>query len=150
MRLEHQVELADAGEVLLAALRADDVMLADVCFQLFVCPAVARFRAAGEVLDQLVGTVTRLARLAVHQRVVETADMTGCHPHLAIHQDCAVQTDIILAFLHKFLPPGLFDIVLKFNAQRTIVPCIRQTAVQLASGKNQATVFAERNQLVHC
>ena len=149
MGLEHQVELADAGEILLAALRADDVVLGNVLLQLSVRPAVAGFRAAGEVLNQLVCTVARLARLAVHQRVVEAADVTRRHPHFAVHQNCAVKPHIVLAFLHKFLPPRLFHVVLEFHTERAVVPCICQTAVQFASGKNQTAVFAQRNQFVH-
>lgn len=135
MGLEHQVELADAGEILLAALRADDVVLGNVLLQLSVRPAVAGFRAAGEVFNQLVCTVARLTRLAVHQRVIEAADVTRRHPHFAVHQNSAVKPHVVLAFLHKFLPPRLFHVVLEFHTQRAVVPCICQTAVQFASGK---------------
>ena len=87
--------------------------------------------------------------LAVHERIVEAAPVAGSHPHFAVHQDRGVQTDVILAFLNKLLPPGLFDVVLEFYAQRAVVPAIGQTAVNFAAGINEAAALAQRHKLVH-
>ena len=149
MGLEHQVKLADAGEVLLAAYRAYDVVLGNVLFKFFVRPAVAGLGTLGEVLDQLVGTEARLARLAVHQRVVEAAHMAGRNPNLAVHQYRAVQTRVVGAFLNELLPPRLLDVVFVLHAQRAEVPSVGQTAVNFGAGEYKAAVFAQRNQLVH-
>ena len=147
--LEHQVELTDAGKVLLAANRAHNVMLGNILFQLLICPAIAGFLAVCKVLNQFIRAETRLAGLAVHQRIIEAAHMTGCHPHFAVHQNSAVQPGVILALLHKFLPPGLLHIVLQLHAQGAEVPRVGQTAVNFAAGKNEAAVLAKSHQLIH-
>ena len=148
--LEHQVELPDARKVLLAAYRADDVMLGDELLQFCVAPAVAGLGAFGEVFNQLVRAEAGLAGFAVHQRIVEAAHVAAGHPDFSVHQNRAVQSRVILALLHKFLPPGLFDVVLEFHTQRTVVPGVRQSAVNLGPGKDKSPVFAKRHQFVHC
>ena len=147
--LEHQVELANAGEILLAADGADDVVLRDEAFKLLVRPAVAGLLALGEVLDELVGAEAGLAGLAVHQRIVEAADVAGSHPHLAVHQDRAVQAGVVGALLHELAPPGLFHVVLELHAQRAVVPGVGQAAVDLGAREDVAAVLAQRDQLVH-
>ncbi len=150
MGLEHQIELANAGEILFAANGANDVVLGDIFFQFGVGPAVAGFIAVGEILDELIRTEAGFARLAVHQRIVESADMAGSHPNFAIHQNGAVQTRIIGRFLNEFLPPGALDIVFEFNAERAEIPSVGQSAVNFGTGENKAAVFAQSNQLIHC
>ena len=125
-------------------------MLGDVGFQLFVRPAVAGLLAAGEVLDELVGAEAGLAGLAVHQRIVEAADVTGSHPDLAVHQNGAVQPGVVGAFLHELLPPGALDVVLVLHAQGTEVPGVGQAAVNFGAREDVAAVLAQRDQLVHC
>ena len=149
MGLEHQVELADAGEVLLAAHGANDVVLGDVGLQLGVGPAVAGLGALGEVLDELVGAEAGLAGLAVHERVVEAAHVAGGYPYFPVHQDGAVQAGVVRAFLDKLLPPGLLDVVLQLHAQGAVVPGVGQAAVDLAARKNKAAVLAKSHQLIH-
>ena len=124
-------------------------MLGDVLFKLFVRPAVAGFFAVRKVLDQLVGAETGLAGLAVHQRIVEAADVAAGNPYFAVHQDGRVQTDVVLALLNEFLPPGALDVVFEFNAQRAVVPRVGQTAVNFRAGINKTSALAERNELVH-
>ena len=151
--LEHQIELADAGEVLLAAGGADDVVLRDEGLVLLVGPAVGLDLFAlgmGPVLDQLVRAETRLAGLAVHQRIVEGAHVAAGYPDLAVHQDRAVEPDVVLALLHELLPPGPLDVVLELDAQGAVVPGVGETAVDLAPRKNKAAVFAQRDQFIHC
>ena len=45
---------------------------------------------------------------------------------------------------------GIFNIIFKFNAQRTIVPCISQSAVDFRACKNKTSVFAKRDDFIHC
>ncbi len=68
--------------------------------------------------------------------------MTACNPDFRIHQNSAVQPDIIGAFLDKFFDPCFFDIIFKFNAERAIIPCIGKAAVDFAAAVNKAAVFA--------
>ena len=115
--LEHKVELTDTGEVMLTAGRTWNLMLLDEGFHLFL-----RHRIRGttdidtvrlcEVLDQLICTETLVALLTVHQRIGEGCEMSGCNPGLRIHQDRAVDTDVIFGLLDKLLPPGSLYVVL--------------------------------------
>ena len=147
--LEHQVELTDAGEVLLAADRALDVMLGNVGFQLLIGPAVPGFVPMGKVFNQLIGTEASLAGFAVHQGIVEAAYVTGGHPHFPVHQNGAVQAGVVLAFLYKLLPPGLLHIILQLHTQGAKVPGVGQAAVNFTAGKNKAPVLAQSHQLIH-
>ena len=102
------------------------------------------------VFNQLICAMARLARLAVHQRVGEAADMAGSDPNLGVHDDCAVEADIVLALLHKALPPRALDVVFELNAERAVIPRVCKTAIDLGTGVYKAAVFAECNDLVHC
>ena len=151
--LEHQIELADVGEVLRTAGRACDPVVRDVLGHFLVCPAGridVEMVLCRVILDQLIGAMTRFARLAAHQRVGKAADVTGSNPDLGVHDDRAVKTDIVLAVLHKALPPCALDVVLELNAERTVIPRVCKTAVDLGTGIHKAAVFAECNDLVHC
>ena len=115
MGFEHQVELADAGEIFLAAFRAYDVVPGNKGFILFVGPAVGlNFFPVGfgVILDQLIGAKTGVTFPAVHQRIVEGPDVTGSDPHLRVHQNRAVQTDVEFVFLYEFFPPGFLTLFL--------------------------------------
>src|SRR5699024_1735364 len=90
------------------------------------------------------------AVFAVHQRVGEAADMAGSNPDLWVHQDSAVQTDVIWILLNKAFPPGAFDVVFELYAQRTVVPCLGKTAVDFRAGIHKASAFAESNNFFHC
>ena len=90
--LEHQVELADVGPVVLAAGGAGDVVLLHELLHLGLghgVHAVAQLEVIllAPVLDDLVGAEALLALLAVHQRIGEAAHVAGGHPHLGVHQD---------------------------------------------------------------
>ena len=145
--LEHKVELADIGEILLAALGALDIMLVNVVEHLLICPACNV--CAVKILDELVCTVTGLALLAVHERVGEAADVTGSHPCLGVHKDSGVKTYVVGALLNELLLPSSFDIVLQLNAEGTVVPCVGEAAVDFTSGIYKASAFTERYDLVH-
>ena len=145
--LEHQVELADVGEVVAAAVRARDLVLVDIGLHLLVGPA-GRVDA-GRVLNQLVRAVTGLAVLAVHQRIGKTADVAGGDPGGRVHQDGGIQADIVRALLHKLLAPRVLDVVLELNAKRAIVPGVGQAAVDLGARVHEAAALAQGDDFFH-
>ena len=115
--LEHEIELTDTGEVVLTAGRTRNLMLLDEGFHLFLRHRICRTTDIDavrlcEILDQLIGTETLVALLTVHQRIGEGCEVTGCDPGLRIHQDRAVDTDVIFGLLDKLLPPGSLYVVL--------------------------------------
>ena len=69
--------------------------------------------------------------------------MAGGDPGLGIHDDRRVEPDVVGAFLHEFLEPGLLHVVFELNAQRAVVPAVGESAVNLAAGEDKAAVFAE-------
>ena len=90
-----------------------------------------------------------LAGLAVHQRVRETAQMTGSHPCFRIHNDRSVQTDVVRGLLYKLLPPCTLDVVFQFHTQRAVVPGVCQTAVDLRARVYKAAGLAEVYDFIH-
>ena len=152
--LEHQVELADVGEIVLAAGGAGDVVILDKGGHLGLGESVDGFFKGdalllAEALDELVGAEALLALLAVHQGVGEAAQMAGGHPGLGIHQDGGVEADVVGVLLDEFLPPGALDVVLELHAQGAVVPGVGQAAVDLGAGENEAAALAQRNDLIH-
>lgn len=150
--LEHEVELSDGGEVACAADGALDALFADVVLHLLVRPACDGALLAllfHEVLDEVVRAVTGLAGLAVHEGVGEAADMARRLPDGGIHQNGAVDADIIRAFGDELFPPCRLDIVFERNAERTVVPGVGEPPVDFAAGEDEAAVFGKRDKLVH-
>ena len=84
-----------------------------------------------EVLYDLVRPEAFMALFTVHQGVGEGTQMTGGNPGLRIHEDGAVNADILRTLLDKLLPPGPLDIILEFNAQVPIIPGIGQASIDL-------------------
>ena len=153
MGLEHQVELADIGEVGLSAAGTGHVVVPDKGYQILVGHGLhidvrpALLPAPG--LNELVGPVAHFAGLAVDEGIVEGGHMSGGHPDFRVHQDGGIQAHVIGIFLHKFFPPGPLYIVLEFHAQGTVVPRVGKAAVDLASGIDEAPAFAESDDLFH-
>lgn len=65
----------------------------------------------------------------VHQRVRKTAQMTGSHPCLRIHQNSTVHPYIVWAFHDEFFPPGFFYIVFQLHAKVAVIPGVGKSAV---------------------
>ena len=152
--LEHQVELTDVGEVMLAAGGAGDVLLLDEGLHLVLREGVdglIQLHAvlAAPVLDELVGAETLLTLLTVHQRIGEAAQMAGGHPGLGVHQDGGVQTHVIGVLLDELLPPSLLHVVLQLHTQGSVVPGVSQAAVDLAAGEDEAAALTQSNDLFH-
>ncbi len=152
--LEHQVELADTGEIGLAAFRAGNVVLGDVLFEFFIAPAVdddLRHTVGCMIIfNEFVRPKSGFAGLAVYQRVGESAHVSGCHPCLRVHQDRRVETDVVLGFLYKLSPPGVFDILFQFCAQRAVIPCIGQATVNFGTRIDKPSVLGKGNDFFHC
>ena len=154
-RLEHQVELTDLCKIVLSAGGTRYFVLFDKRLHLLMAPAVnalADINAMfmGKILDHLVCAEALMALLAVHQRIAEAAEMAGCNPRLGIHQDRAVDPDIVRVLLYEFLPPGPFYIVLELHAKVAIVPCICKTAVDFRSRIHKPSGFRKSHDFVHC
>ena len=141
--LEHQVELADVGEVALAAAGAGHVVLPDKGHHLLLGHGLHVHVGAALllkiVLNELVGPVTHLAGLAVDKGVVEGGHMAGGHPYLGVHQDSGVE----------LLPPGPLHVVLQLHAQGAVVPGVGQAAVDLAAGIDEAPALAQGHDFFH-
>ena len=122
--LEHQVELADGGEVMLAADGADDLGVGgDELVHLVKSHGIDVHALALLTLgDELVRAVAALAGAAVQQRVREAGHVAGGHPGLGVHDDGCIQAHIVGALLHELLQPCLLDVVLELNAQGAVSP----------------------------
>ena len=101
------------------------------------------------VLNQLVGPEALLALLTVHQGIGKAAQMAGGNPSLRIHQNGGVEPDVVGILLNKFFPPGLFHVVLQLNAQRTVIPGVGKTAINLAARENKAPALAQGHKFLH-
>jgi hypothetical protein len=66
-----------------------------------------------------------------------------------MHEDGAVDADNVVARLHHVAPPGVLHVALELDADRAVVPATRQTAVDFARLKGEATPFGEVHHLVH-
>ena len=144
--LEHEVKLPDVGEVFAAALRAGDAVILNVGAHLLEGHAIG---VAAVFFNELVGTVTGFAVLAVHQRVGEAAHMAGGDPGLGVHDDGGVKAYVIGGLLDEFLPPGLFHVVFELHAQGAVVPGVGKSAVDLASGVYESSALTEGDDLIH-
>jgi len=153
---EHQVELTDIGKVMFSAGRTRNLMLLDEVLHLFLGPCV--YTAAfdfnafflAEVFDQLVCTETLVALFTVHQRIGKSAEMTGSYPCLRVHQDRAVNTYVVRALHHEFLPPCFFHVVFQLNTERAVIPGICQAAVDFGTRIYKTSGFCYCHNFVHC
>ncbi len=147
--LEHKVELSYVRKVVLAAVRTGNRMSLDVVKHLLFRHAVG-VSIGVEVVYKVVGSVAHLALLAVKERIGEARNMTACLPNSRMHKDIRVNLVAVFSLLDETLSPCIFYIVFKPRAERTVVPCIGKSAVNIAARKNKASVFTKRNNLVHC
>ena len=152
--LEHQVELADIGKVVLAAGGAGDVMLLHELLHLRLGEGVdglgqVHALLVAVVLNELVRPEALVALAAVHQGVGEAGQMARGHPGLGVHQNGGVQTHVVGVLLDKFLPPGPFDVVFQLRAQGAVVPGVGQAAVDLGPGEDKAPALAQGDDLFH-
>lgn len=50
--------------------------------------------------------------------------------------------------MNEGVPPVFFHAVFEFHSERTVVPCVSQTAVDLGSWEDKTPALAERHNLV--
>jgi len=98
---------------------------------------------------KLVGAVPFLGVLAVDHRVAESSHVARGFPDPRIHDDRAIEPNDVVAHLDVVAPPGLFDIPLQFDAERTVIPEAVDSAIDLARGEDEPSALAQRDQLVH-
>ena len=143
--LEHQVKLADGGEVVLAAVGANHIgVLGNELVHFLKAHGIHIDTLAGlGGLNELVRPLTGAAALAVHQGVREVAHVAGGDPGLGVHQNGGIQAHVVGGLLNKLLHPSLFDVVFEFHTQGAVVPGVGQAAVNLRAAVDEAPVFAE-------
>ena len=130
-------------------------MLVDEAFHFFLRPAVYRSAIIDpvfitEFLDQLIRAETLVTFLAIHKRIRESSQMSGCYPCLRIHKDRAVYTDVVRIFLDKLLPPCFFYIVFQFHTEISVIPGIRKSTINVGTRIYKSSCLCQRNNLVHC
>jgi len=140
MSLEHHVELADRGEVALAADRADHlVSLHEIVHLLEGHIIDVDIRILG--VDELIGAMARFAGFAVHHRIVKGGNVTRGFPDFRIHENRGVKADVGRRFLNEFLPPHRTNVAFHLGAKGAVIPRIRKTAV------NGRSLIDETNRL---
>ena len=139
---------------MLAAGRAGDRIFVDISFH-FLWGESIHGLGQGNVFflrpsfNDFVSTEAFFAFLAVHKRIGKPANVAGSNPYLRVHQNSRIKADIIGAFLNKLFPPGLFYVVFQLYAQRAVVPCVCEAAVNFGARENEAAIFAERDDFIH-
>ena len=103
-----------------------------------------------EIVNEVIGSVTHFALLTVKKRIGEAGNVTARLPHSRVHKDIGVHLVAVLSLLDKTLSPGVLYIVFQPCAERTVVLCVCKTAVDVAACKNETSVLAKSNYLVHC
>jgi len=152
--LEHKVELTDVGEVMLTACGARNVVLFNEFLHFSVGESIdglGKLKAVlcAPVLDELVSAESFVALTAVHKGIREACKVTRSYPSLRVHENCGVETDVVLVLLNELLPPSLLYVVLKLNSERTVVPSVSKAAVDFGAGENEAAVLTKSHDLVH-
>ncbi len=130
-----------------AAVRAGDVLFLDEIHHLLVAPA-GRIDAGG-VFNQLIGAVTGVAVLAVHERIGKAADMSGSNPGRRIHEDSRIQTNVPRGLLNKLLAPRVFYVILEFHTKRTVIPGVGKTSVDFGAAVDKTASLAQGDDFLH-
>ena len=65
--------------------------------------------------------------------------MAGGFPSFRVHQDGGVDAVHVGAVFDEKFPPGVHEVFLQGNAEGAVVPSAGETAVNVASGENEAT-----------
>ena len=146
--LEHKVELSYGSKVALSAHGADHAVLfykglhSVVVHRLNLHVQLVLFAV---VLNKVIRPVARLAIFAVHKRVRKAAYVARSLPRARVHKYRAVKARVVYVLLNEFFPPRLFDVVFKLHAKGAVVPRVGKSAVNFASGEDEAPVFAQCN-----
>ncbi len=152
IRFKHHVELSDIRKVCRTTLRASYIVILDVLGKLFISPAIHIYFLAlfiSPLFNNFVCPASCLAVFAVNERVVKSGYMARRLPYSGVHQNSAINTNIVLAFLDKLLPPGFLYVVLQLHTQGAVVPAVCKTTVNIRTRVNKASVFTKSNDLLH-
>jgi hypothetical protein len=102
-----------------------------------------------ERLDQVVLAEALVAVGALDQRVRERLEVAGGLPDPGGHDDGRVLADHVVAQLHDRAPPGLLDVVLELDPERTVVVAGADPAVDLARLEGEAAALGQVDDRVH-
>src|SRR5438067_933067 len=138
--LEHQIELPRVRKLALAAVRTGHA--GEV--ELLGAPRGRELFALREIVEP----EPLAAVAALDQRVGEVLDVSGRFPDPRVHEDGAIQPDDIVAELDHRPPPGVLDVALELDTERTEVPRRARATVDLARGKHEAAPLCERRDLL--
>ncbi len=98
---------------------------------------------------ELIGAKATLALAqALHQRVVELADVARGDPDSGRGDQRRVEQLDVVAPLHVGAEPGVAHVVLEQHAERTVVIGIGEAAVDLGAREDEAAPFAQRDELL--
>ena len=125
IRLEHQIEMTDLGELILrAASRA-------------------------LVIHDMIGSKTAAALGAIDHRIGKRLQVAGRFPNSGIHQDGTIHPDDVRAGHHRIAPPQVFDVSLQLDAERAVIPTAVESAVYFARLEDKRATPTEGNHGIH-
>ena len=124
-------------------------MFTDVGLHLLVGHEIGIRSALGVGFDEVIGTVTGLALLAVHLGIGEGSRVAAGLPDAGIHEDRRIYAVRIFALVDEALPPSALDVVFDLDADGAVVPSVAHAAVDLGAGEDDAARLAQRNEFVH-
>ena len=136
--LEHKVELFNIGKFFRAAFGAFYTLVFNELRHLLESPAggiIVRSVFKCVIFYEFIRSVAGFAMFAVHKRVGKAAYVSRSHPGFGVHYDSGIEPHVVAVFLHEAFPPGFFDVVFEFHAERTVVPRVGESAVNLAPGE---------------
>ena len=131
---------------MLAAGRTWNTVFLDKSHHFLCTPAVYRSLKCNiiflcKIFDNLICTETLMTLSTIHQRIRKSAQMTGSHPCLWVHDNRTVDTYVVWALLYELLPPCLFDVVLQFHAEISVIPTVRKTSIDLRTRIYKSSCF---------
>src|SRR3989338_4989096 len=97
----------------------------------------------------MISEETPLALFALDQRVRKSLHMALCLPHLRVHQYRRIEPGHVVAHLHEHPPPELFDVVLQFDTERSVIPGPRESPVELRARIDETAPLRERDYFLH-
>src|SRR5215212_7404723 len=66
-----------------------------------------------------------------------------------MHENAGIEADDVPALMHEPAPPQVLDIAFELDSERSIVPGICQTAINVRAGEDESAALAERGNFVH-
>ena len=84
--------------------------------------------------------------------MVSSSTITGAKkslPDLRVHDDRRIEAFDIVAAMHHVAPPGLFDVVAQFDAERAVIIKAVVTAVDFGGRENESAALAKADNFFH-